>query len=85
LNGTRISAAHDLVNPCLRLKEAMKACCTRFYALYFLMEEKWKYAAEIEDVPHNTSRLTSIFQNEEKLNAECVPVARKITHDGLSS
>jgi len=49
------------------------------------MEEKWKSAAEIEDVPHNTSRLTTFFQNEEKLNAECVPVARKITHDGLSS
>ena len=62
----------------------MKACCTRFYALYFLMEEKWKYAAEIEDVQHNTSRLTSIFQNEEKLNGACGPVMRKTLHDGFS-
>ena len=84
-NGTRISDFCDQAKSCLRLKEEMKSHCNQFNAPYFLVEEQWKHTAEIEAVMNDTSRLTTNFQNEEKLNAACGTVVTKTTHDGSSS
>ena len=63
----------------------MKVFCAQFYVSSFLMEEEWKAAAEIEAILCNTSRLTIICQNEEKLNSACGPAMRNTIHDGSSS
>ena len=81
LNVTIISAAQNLVKYCLRLKEAMKSCCNPFHIPSFLTKDEWKTAAPIEAVMHSTSRLTTIFQTENKLNTAHRPVMRKIIYD----
>ena len=55
------------------------------WCTFFLIEEEWKDTAEIDAVLYRASRLTTIFQNEEKLNSAHAHVMRNIIHDGSSS
>ena len=55
----------------------MKEHCREFNARSFLMEDEWKSVREFEATLKETSRLTSICQNEQKLNAAHGPVMRK--------
>ena len=81
---TRISAAYNIVTSCLRLKKVVKVHCDSFEAPPFLTQEEWNSSGEFEAILNCTSKLTIIFQNEEKLNGEWGPVIRKLLHDGLS-
>ena len=85
LNGTRIAAKHELLRSCLRAKRGMHECCSQLNAEPFLTEEEWKHVMEFEAALRETSHLTTICQNEEKLNSACGPVMRGRTHDRLSS
>ena len=51
--------------------------------LEFLTGDDWMTVREFEGFLRETSRLTKICQNEEKLNGACGPVMRKYLHDGL--
>ena len=57
--------------------------CQKFITSEFLTED-WRTAREFEGTLRETSRLTKICQNEEKLNGSCGPVMRKSLHDSLS-
>ena len=50
----------------------------------FLTEDDWRTVREFESILRETSRLTKICQNEEKLNRACGPVMRKYLRDSLS-
>ena len=50
----------------------------------FLAKDDWRNVREFEGILRETSRLTIIFQNEEKVNRACGPVMRKSLHDSLS-
>ena len=69
---------------CLRLKKAIKLYCNKYEVPWFLTKDEWKSAGEIETVPHKTSKLTTIFQNEENFNGAHVSVMRKMIPNGLS-
>ena len=49
-----------------------------------MSEDEWKAIREFEGVLRESSRLTAICQNEEKLNSACGPVMRKALHDSSS-
>ena len=49
-----------------------------------MSEDEWKAIREFEGVLRESSRLTEICQNEEKLNSACGPVMRKALHDSSS-
>ena len=73
-----------LLKPALRIKIGTLFCCSQFSMLQFLTEDEWKTVGEFEAIIRDTSRLTSVFQNEEKLNGARGPVMRKSLHDSLS-
>ena len=50
----------------------------------FLANDDWRNIREFESILCETSRLTKISQNEEKVNGACGPVMRKSLHDSLS-
>ena len=63
----------------------MRMNCEQFNAPLFLIQDEWKTLAEMEAVLRYSSTLTTIFQNEKKMNSSCGPVVRNVIHDGLSS
>ena len=65
LNGTRIAAKHKLFQSCLRAKRVMKEHCAMFQIEPFFTEDEWRSVNEFEAALRETSRLTTIFQNEE--------------------
>ena len=83
-NGTRIVAAHRLLKLALRLKTGTHLFSNKFNMLSFLTDKERKTAGEFEAIIRETSRLTAIFHNEEKLNGVCGTVVRKFLHDRLS-
>ena len=68
----------------LRVKRGMKEHCREFNTRSFLTEDEWKLIRLFEATLRETSRLTTICQNEDKLNTTCRPVMRKASHDGLN-
>ena len=50
----------------------------------FLTEDYWKSVREFEATLKENFRLTTICQNEDKLNAACGLVTRKALHDTLT-
>ena len=76
LNGTRIAAKHNLLRSCLRAKRGTHEYCVQFNIEPFLTPDEWKSVLEFEAMLRETSRLTTIFQNEEKLNSAYGPVVR---------
>ena len=83
-NGTRTVAACKLIKSALRIKRGTLECCREFKIPDFLTEEDWKKVREFEGTLRETSRLTAICQNEDKLNGACGLVMRKALHDILS-
>ena len=57
--------------------------CREFNTPLFLTEEDLRTVREFEGILRETSRLTKISQNEEKLNGACGPVMSKTLHDSL--
>ena len=49
----------------------------------FLADDDWKAISEFEAIFSDTSRLTLVCQNEEKLNGACRPVMWKSLHDSV--
>ena len=76
-NGTRIIASYKLHRSDLRVKRGTQEFCRQFNVEPFPSEEEWKTAGEFEGALRETSRLTTICQNEEKLTLACGPVTRK--------
>ena len=63
----------------------MKVCCDKFeFPPPLLTKEEWKPSGKFEAILNDTSKLTTICQNEEKLNGACGLVMRKVLHDGFS-
>ena len=83
-NGTRIAAVHELLRSTLRMKRGTQECCWQFNVEPFLSEKEWKTNREFEGVLRETSRIETIYQNEEKLNSAHAPAMRKALHDSLS-
>ena len=50
----------------------------------FLTKDYWRTVNEFEVILRDTSRLTLVCQNEDKLKWEHRPVMRKSIHDSLS-
>ena len=50
----------------------------------FVVENDWKTVSEVEAILRDTSLLTLVCQNEEKLNGACRPVMQNYLHDSLS-
>ena len=42
-----------------------------------MTEEEWNTVGEFEGILRDTCRLTTIYQNEKKLNGSCGPFVRK--------
>ena len=59
-------------------------CIHQFNTPHFLVEDKWKTVGVFEAILRDTSRLTAVFQDDEKLNGACGPVMQKSLHDRLS-
>ena len=59
----------------------MHEYCAKFNVEPFLMVDEWKSVLEIEAVLKETSRLTTIYQNEEKLYSAFGPAMRGRAHD----
>ena len=57
----------------------------RFQNSNVLTETEWRTVGEFEVILRDTSRLTTVCQNEDQLNGSCGPVMRKCLHDSLSS
>ena len=68
----------------LRVKRGMKEYCREFNVRPFLTEDDWKSVREFEVMLRETSCLTKICQNEDKLNAAHGSVMRKALNDGLT-
>ena len=63
----------------------MEVCCNKFVIPPLLTQEEWKSSGEFEAIIlSDTSKLTTIFQNEDKLNGAHGPILRKVLHDGFS-
>ena len=62
----------------LRVKTYVTEHCQQFEFEPFLAEDEWKATREFEGILRETSRLTTVCQNKDKLNSACVPVTRKI-------
>ena len=82
-NGTRIVAVCKLLKSALRTKRVTIVHCQKFNTLKFLTEDEGKNVGEFEAILLDVSRLTSVCQNEEKLNGACGTVVRKSLHDSL--
>ena len=82
-NGTRIVAACKLMKSALRIKKGTKEHSQEFKLKRFLTDEDWMTVRDFEVMLRETSRLTKICQNEDKLNGACGPVIRNLLHDIL--
>ena len=80
-NGIRIIAVRKLIRSALRVKRGMKEFRREFNVQSCLTEDEWKSVREFEATLMETSRLTTIYQNEDKLNGACGPLMRKALHD----
>ena len=84
LNGTRISSLCKLMRSTLRAKADMIEGFRLHELEPFMTDDEWKATREFEGALRETSRLTTMCQNEDKLNSAHGPVMRKVLDDGLS-
>ena len=80
-DGTKIISPCKLIKLALIIKIGAKECCRKFKLHNFPTEDEWRTVTEFEGMLRETSRLTEICQNENKLNGACGPVMRKSLHD----
>ena len=73
-DGARIVVACKLLKSALRIKRGTAVYCREFNTPQFLTEDDWRTVSEFEAILRDTSRLTLVCQNEEKLNAAHGPV-----------
>ena len=84
-NGISVVAVHRLLKSSFRLKTGTHFYCTKFNAPPFLIDEEWKILINFEAILRDVPRLTTVFQEEERLNGAHGSVVRKFLHDSLSS
>ena len=83
-NRTSVVDAHKFIRSALRVKRGVKEYYREFNVRHFITVNEWKIVRKFEGVLRETSRVTTIYQHEEKLNSAHGPAMRKELHDSLS-